>query len=399
MRRTRAGAQPNPTAPWVCAGASVDEASVDEAPVDSASALLYHGASFVSLFGTWLRRLASGLWRSWRWAAPQRTWRRLRSLHAWLAATCSAVLTRLTLHMSRGAPRLGEVASWISHWTFMRLESAPPDLSADISAGIVEGFQFHIVSSIDAAHPSWWDDLCASADADAMLTRRFLRALEDAPPIAGATRYLLLTDPRDTDPREGGSATYSPTYSAAAVVTLLSFDLSLLAGPRARRVIGALRRIFPRLLHVRVAGCALSVSLGQCGLLIRPSVDERRALRAIDTLLRRLAAHARASLLAYQDLRPRDGARLAALAARGYGRLPNLPIHTARRAFATLRTTSASCAPTTARTCGGLSGDSARRVSRSSVWRIRRRSCATTTMRRIGSIWRWSPRRSINTRC
>jgi hypothetical protein len=144
----------------------------------------------------------------------------------------------------------------------MRLESAPPD----ISAGIMEGFRFRIVSSIDAVSPASWDELCASADADPMLTRRFLRALEDAPPITGVTRYLLLTDL---------GASGSATYSAAAVVTLLSFDLSLLAGPRVRRVVSALRRIFPTLLHVRVAACALGVSTGQSGLLVRPDVDAR----------------------------------------------------------------------------------------------------------------------------
>jgi predicted N-acyltransferase len=208
-----------------------------------------------------------------------------------------------------------------------RRQSAPP---GNVAA-IVDGFECRIVSTIDAVHPTSWDDLCASADAQPFLTRRFLGALEGAPPIAGVTRYLLLTDLRDQRDRssttEGAASSSAATYSAAAVVTVLTFDLSLLAPPRARTVISALRRILPRLLHVRVAACALSVSVGQSSLLIRPGVDVRRALRAVDMLLRYLATRARATVLAYADLRPQDSARFAVLATRGYGRLPNLPMH------------------------------------------------------------------------
>jgi predicted N-acyltransferase len=188
--------------------------------------------------------------------------------------------------------------------------------------GFVEGYQYHLTSTIGALYPPAWDELCVSADADVMLTRRFLQVLEDAPPFASATRYLAVWNPAASH------------YRAAAVVTLLSLDLVALAGRRLRRAVALVRRLFPSFLLVNAAFCGLSVSLGQSGVLMCPGADghdesdERRAMRALDRLVQTIAHGEHARLVVYQDLAPRDETRLLELERRGYRRLANLPAHT-----------------------------------------------------------------------
>jgi hypothetical protein len=103
-------------------------------------------------------------------------------------------------------------------------------------------------------------------------------------------------------------------------------------------------------------------------------------------------------VLAFQDLGPRDGARLAALAARRYGRLPNLPIYTLPARFHDFADY-VSCLRKHYRT-------NLRRTQR----RLREAGVTLERLhdlsqivgaydgRRTSSISRWSPRRSFSMR-
>jgi predicted N-acyltransferase len=187
------------------------------------------------------------------------------------------------------------------------------------STRFIEGYQYHFTSTIGALYPPAWDKLCVSSEADVMLTRRFLKVLEDVRLFASATRYFAVWDPATSH------------YRAAVVVTLLPLDLVALAGRHVRRAVALLRRLFPSFLLVNAAFCGLSVSLGQSGVLAPPGADdhdERRAMRALDQLVQSVARAERARLVVYQDLAPRDETRLLELERRGYRRVANLPTHT-----------------------------------------------------------------------
>jgi predicted N-acyltransferase len=182
-------------------------------------------------------------------------------------------------------------------------------------AGMVERYAYRLDTTVDAVDRGAWDDLCASADADVMMTRPFLRVVEEEHIFGSQQLYLVLSDPITTQ------------AIAAAVFTILPVDMAALAGHALRQTVTTLRRVAPSFLEFPVALCGLPVSLGQSSLLIRPGADDARALAALDTLLRGTALQAGTALMAYKEFAPQDATRLDRLRASGYQHVPTLPTY------------------------------------------------------------------------
>jgi predicted N-acyltransferase len=182
--------------------------------------------------------------------------------------------------------------------------------------GAMEGYAYRLDATVDAVDGDAWDALCASADAEVMMTRRFLRVVEKQQMFGSRQRYAMLTDLVAGEP------------IAAAVFTLLPLDVTGLAGQTVRQTVAMIRHIMPHFLRFTLALCGLPVSLGQRSLIIRAGADGARTVAALDTLLRHVAMQARTPLMGYGEFALQDMAQLETLEGRGYHRVQNLPLHT-----------------------------------------------------------------------
>jgi predicted N-acyltransferase len=178
------------------------------------------------------------------------------------------------------------------------------------------GYFYRVTSTITRVDPAAWDELCASAGAGAMHSRRYLQVIEDERLFDGEQRYITLSMPG------------SSQLLAAAICTILPIDLVSLADEPIRRVVGTIRKLVPSFLRVKAAFCGIPVGLGQSSVLIRNGADETRLLRALDRLLHGIAHLARAAIVLYQDFGPQDELRLKRLETRGYLRVRSLPYYT-----------------------------------------------------------------------
>ncbi len=151
-------------------------------------------------------------------------------------------------------------------------------------------YRYRIAATIDAVDAAAWDMLCASADADIVLSRHYLRAVEQERLFGNAPLYITLS-PID-----------APDLIAAAVCAIMPLDVVALANQGVQRIVSTVRRHAPSFLYMRALVCGSLVTLGHSAILIHPDVDEMRTLGALHRIISAIARQARASLVLFQDL-------------------------------------------------------------------------------------------------
>ena len=176
-----------------------------------------------------------------------------------------------------------------------------------------------ISSSIDSLDSAAWERLCGDPD-NPFMHVRFLRCVEQS--MAGQAKvwYVILRD------QAGAPA-------ACACLTEFTVDLAIVSGSGLKRVIGAVRRLFPRLFFFKIMMCGLPVSNGQSSLRLAPGVDRGWVVSEIDSMMRELAAKCGAKLLVLKEFTAAEGAQMKRVLDLGYTLGESLPMNMFDRKF------------------------------------------------------------------
>ncbi len=146
------------------------------------------------------------------------------------------------------------------------------------------------------------------------------------------------TDPRffDTVQRSVGSSTqchpvifYDEEGRAVAISSISSckIDAALLAGPRARKLVASIRRLWPNYLYFTIAMCGPPVTVPQKKLCLLDGANAAEVLRLLDEALSDFAAKQRARVILAGDFDAADCSWLDALKDHGYCRCDSPPLH------------------------------------------------------------------------
>lgn len=226
--------------------------------------------------------------------------------------------------------------------------------------------EIEIVPTIDAVPANAWDALSF----DGIERHAYLRAVEQAGLHGFEWRYVLV--------RDGGEL----LAAAPAFVTDYAIDTTL--GAEHARLAATLRRLLPRLMRPRMAAlgspCTETLPLGFA---IGADVAARReAASLIADGLDRLAAREGAALAGVKDVAAADALLMASvMGARGYSRMPSLPIASLPIAFDTIDAYLAGLSPGTRR-------DMRRKLRSRSEVRIERVRDIAPVLDRVMALYR-----------
>lgn len=174
-------------------------------------------------------------------------------------------------------------------------------------------YTYRLYNSIHEVPREAWMRL-RTGEADLYMDPRFLAAVEET--IATAQRFwsLLVYD-------DG----HRPVGSAS--LCLYPLDAAVLCPTRPRRVLQAIRRVWPRCLLLPVLFCGLPFSAGQSHLRIAAGADVREVLRQIDLATTRLAAESHAVAIVCKEFSDSDLSHTDYLRQLGYVCGPSLPMN------------------------------------------------------------------------
>jgi predicted N-acyltransferase len=224
----------------------------------------------------------------------------------------------------------------------------------------------HTISpSIDAVDLAAWERLCGDRD-NPFMEAKFLRAVEQS--MAGQAKvwYVVLRDdhipdraraarsgspdriPNRARAARSGSPDRIPDRAkaarsgspdedqpaACACLTEFTVDLAIVAGSGLKKIIGAIRRVFPRVFFFKIMMCGLPVSNGQSSLRIAPGVDRAWVLGQLDSMMREKAAGARARFLLFKEFTATECEEMKSVRELGYTLGESLPINMFERKFA-----------------------------------------------------------------
>ena len=147
-------------------------------------------------------------------------------------------------------------------------------------------YRLQIADRVAELNAADWDAL-RSDKSDLFMDRRFVTAVENSVQDRERVRSALVYD--------------GEKPVAAACFSLFSVDAALLAPAWVKRVVGAMRKVFPRYLRFNILCCGLPVSASQSHLLFSPSADRAKVLTLIDERMRILARRHRAKILMFKE--------------------------------------------------------------------------------------------------
>ena len=113
----------------------------------------------------------------------------------------------------------------------------------------------------------------------------------------------------------------------AALATFYSIttDIAIFAPAGLRRVLGAIRRIFPRFLMLGMLECGTPIILNSPAIVTRPDIDPADVLPELHQLLLRTARQEGQMLIVVRDFEPNAGALEPVMKDMGYCVVPSLP--------------------------------------------------------------------------
>jgi predicted N-acyltransferase len=121
--------------------------------------------------------------------------------------------------------------------------------------------------------------------------------------------------------------------AACACLTEFTVDLAIVAGSGLKKIIGAIRRVFPRLFYFKIMMCGLPVSNGQGSLRIAPGVDHAWVLEQLDSMMHELAAKCGAKFLLFKEFTAAECEQMKSLLQLGYTFGASLPMNMFERKF------------------------------------------------------------------
>lgn len=173
------------------------------------------------------------------------------------------------------------------------------------------GYTYRLYDSIQEvpreAWMSWRRD-----EADLFMDPRFLAAVEET--VAARYWSLLVQDGAGRP-------------MANASLCLYPVDTAILCPPRPRRVLQALRRIWPGCLTFPIVFCGLPVSAGQSHLRLAPGADAHQVFRQVDAALSEVAAEVPNGAIVCKDFADEDLPCVDGLRELGYVRGFSLPMN------------------------------------------------------------------------
>jgi predicted N-acyltransferase len=173
------------------------------------------------------------------------------------------------------------------------------------------GYTYRLYDSIEAVPREAWMSLRRD-EADLFMDPRFLAAIEET--VAGRYWSLLVRD-------EAGRA------AASASLCLYPVDAAVLCPPRPRRVLGALRRVWPGCLKFPLVFCGLPFSAGQSHLRLAPEADVRQVFDRLDAALREVADCVPNAAIVCKEFGEEELSRTDTLCELGYVRGSSLPMN------------------------------------------------------------------------
>ena len=120
---------------------------------------------------------------------------------------------------------------------------------------------------------------------------------------------------------------------ACASLSLFPVDLLLLASLKTRDRLSWVRKLIPRLGHIKILMCGLPFSAGQSHLAFAPGTDRVRVLRLLDALLKRLAQREGASMIVFKEFGEDDRGGMDGLQQFDYWRADSPPMYEMARPF------------------------------------------------------------------
>jgi hypothetical protein len=121
--------------------------------------------------------------------------------------------------------------------------------------------------------------------------------------------------------------------AACACLTEFTVDLAIVAGSALKKVIGAIRHVFPRLFFFKIMMCGLPVSNGQSSLRVAPGVEHKWVLEQIDSMMRELAARCGARFLLFKEFTASECEQMKSVLDLGYTLGESLPMNLFDRKF------------------------------------------------------------------
>lgn len=175
------------------------------------------------------------------------------------------------------------------------------------------GYTSRLYDSIHEVPLDAWLSLRRNEN-DLVMSPGFLGAVEATMGSTGRFWSLLVFD------GEGRPA-------ASACLCLYPLDAALLCPPRPRRVLEAIRRVWPGCLAFPILFCGLPVSAGQNHLRLAPGANVREVFRQLDAAMVQLAAQVDNAAIVWKEFGDEDLAQTDTLCALGYVRGPSLPMN------------------------------------------------------------------------
>lgn len=179
----------------------------------------------------------------------------------------------------------------------------------------------HTISpSIESLDVAAWQRICGAGPDDPFMDPRFLRCVEQS--MAGQAKvwYVILHDD-------------SGEPAACACLTEFTVDLAIVAGPGLKKMIGAVRRLFPRLFFFKIMMCGLPVSNGQSSVRIAAGVNHGWVLEQLDAMMRELARKSKARFLLFKEFTAAECEQMKSLVELGYTLGESLPMNMFDRKF------------------------------------------------------------------
>jgi len=175
-------------------------------------------------------------------------------------------------------------------------------------------YAYTLYDSIDEVDPADWEAVWPGVEADPFMDPRFVATVERSMSNQGRYWTVLIRDGRGRP-------------AAAACLSLMSLDMTILAPDAIKQFFETGRRVFSRMCYYNVLLLGLPVSAGQSHLRIRSDADLEEVLRTLDRALRRLGACNRARLIIFKEIAGRQRKYMDKLCRLGYRRMDSLPMN------------------------------------------------------------------------
>jgi len=176
-----------------------------------------------------------------------------------------------------------------------------------------------ISSTIDSVNLAEWQRLCGDPN-NPFMEPAFLRCVEQSMAGQAKISYVVLR-------QESGEP------AACACLTEFTVDLAIVAGSGLKKVIGAVRRVFPRLFYFKIMMCGLPVSNGQSSVRMARGVERAWVFEHLDSMLREQASRCGAKFLLFKEFTGAECEQMKSVLALGYTLGESLPINVFDRKF------------------------------------------------------------------